>query len=157
MRNPWVLGGLAFLCIFLTVNAIFIYHAFSTPPNLVVDNYYERGKAYMEMQDRLQREKELGWSGVLMVPASARVNQAASYEALIQGRNSAALQLDSVTFFAYRPSDARADFSVPMHQSGHGSYVADVSFNLPGVWDLIIEARQGDNEFLVTRRIRIDP
>jgi hypothetical protein len=44
-----------------------------------------------------------------------------------------------------------------MEQSGHGSYQADVSFDLPGRWDLIIEAKQGDNTFSLTRRVRIDP
>ena len=157
LRNPWVLGLLAFLVVFLTANAIFIYLAFSSPPNLVVEDFYEKGEAYAQTQERIARQKALGWSGMLMVPTSSRVNQLQSYEALITGKNSAGLLLDSVKFYAYRPSDARADFAVDMQKSGHGSYIADVSFDLPGTWDIIVEAKRGDDEFIITRRIRIEP
>ena len=75
LKNPWVLGFLAFLCTFVTMNIIFIYLAFKSPPNLVVDNYYERGKAYAEKEMQLEQENKLGWSGVIMVPANNRVNQ----------------------------------------------------------------------------------
>jgi nitrogen fixation protein FixH len=157
LRNPWVLGLLAFLFVFLTANAIFIYLAFETPPNLVVKDYYEKGEAHAKTQERINRQQELGWSGVLMLPPSARVNQTQTYEALITGKNSAGLMLDSVKLFAFRPSDAEEDFEVDMQPSGTGSYVADVSFNLPGTWDVLIEAHRGEDEFIITRRIRIEP
>jgi nitrogen fixation protein FixH len=157
LKNPWVLGLIAFLLVFLTANVIFIYLAFKTAPSLVVDDFYERGEAYEETLKKIEREKSLGWSGVLIVPPHSRVNETSTYEAIIQGKNSASLQLDSVIFFAYRPSDASADFSVPMEKSAVGSYTADASFNLPGTWDIIIEAKRGEDKFLVTRRIRIDP
>ncbi len=157
LKNPWVLGFLAFLCTFVTMNIIFIYLAFKSPPNLVVDNYYERGKAYAEKDMQLEQENKLGWSGVIMVPANNRVNQRQAYEVLIQGKNSKTVNLDSVSLFAYRPSDQRQDFSVEMNPIGLGRYGADIEFGLPGNWDIIVEAKRGEDEFLITRRIYIDP
>lgn len=157
LRNPWVLGMLIFLLVFLAVNAVFIYTAFKTAPSLVVEDFYERGEAYEQMQEQIAREKALGWSGVLMVPANSRVNQVQTYEAFIQGKNSAGLLLDSVMLYAYRPSDKNADFSAEMHKSATGSYVTDISFNLPGTWDIIVEAKRGEDEFTITRRIQIAP
>ncbi|HEC72947.1 MAG TPA: hypothetical protein ENI26_01090 [Methylophaga aminisulfidivorans] len=157
MRNPWVLGMLLFLVVFLTANAIFIYLAFSSPPNLVVEDFYEKGQAYQQSHERMMEEKALGWSGVLLVPSTSRVNQQQQYEAIITGKNSAGLMLDTVTLYAFRPSDAKEDFKVVMQPSGSGSYIADVSFDLPGSWDLIIEAKRGDDEYNITRRLRIDP
>jgi nitrogen fixation protein FixH len=157
IQNPWVLGMIAFLFVFLGANAVFIYLAFSSPPNLVVEDFYERGEAYDQAQARLAEEKALGWNGILMLPTSSRVNQTQTYEAVITGKNSSGLYLDSVTFYAYRPSDARADFEQVMRPSGNGHYVADLSFNLPGVWDVIVEAKQGDSKYSIVRRIRIDP
>ncbi|MDH5357173.1 MAG: FixH family protein [Gammaproteobacteria bacterium] len=157
LKNPWVLGMLVFLMVFLTANAIFIYLAFKSPPNLVVKDFYERGERYEETQKRIEQEKSLGWNGMIMVPANTRVNQVQSYEVLIQGRNSVGLNLDSVTFNAYRPSDAKADFSVDMSKKMPGMYVSDVSFNLPGIWDLIVVAKQGEQEFVVTKRVSILP
>lgn len=157
LKNPWVLGVIGFLLVVISVNSLFIYLAFKQPPNLVVDNYYERGKAYAMKEAAVEQEKNLGWSGVVMSPPHSRVNQQQPYEVLIQGENSAGLNLDSVTLFAYRPSDMTADFSVPMNKMSAGRYSADIAFELPGNWDLIVEAKLGDDEFLITRRIYINP
>ena len=149
LKNPWVLGFLVFLCTFVTMNIIFVYLAFKSPPNLVVDDYYERGKTYAQ--------KKLGWNGVIMAPSNSRVNQRQAYEVFIQGKNSTAVELDSVTLFAYRPSDMREDFSVEMNPIGLGRYGVDIEFGLPGNWDIIVEAKRGEDEFMITRRIYIDP
>ena len=157
LKNPWVLGVIGFLLVVISVNSFLIYMAFKQPPNLVVDNFYERGKAYAMKEAAVEQEKLLGWSGVVMAPPETRVNQRQPYEVLIQGKNSVALTLDSVTLFAYRPSDMTADFSVPMNQMSAGRYSADITFELPGNWDLIVEAKSGEDEFLITRRIYIEP
>ena len=157
LKNPWVLGMLVFLITFLTANAVFIYLAFKSPPNLVVKDFYERGKAYSAMEKKIEQEKKLGWSGVIMVPADSRVNQNQTFEVVIQGKNSAGLNLDTVTLHAYRPSDARADFSVEMKKTQTGMYAAELIFGLPGIWDLIVEAKQGEQEFMIAKRISIAP
>jgi len=92
-----------------------------------------------------------------MAPKSTRVNQVQSYEILLQGKNSVGLILDSVTLHAYRPSDARADFSAEMIKQQAGIYSTDISFDLPGIWDLIVEAKVGEQEFLTIKRITISP
>lgn len=157
LRNPWVLGLLAFLVTFLSANAVFIYLAFSDRPNLVVDNYYERGKEYQNRLDVQKQEDELGWTGNLMLPGTTRVNQPAVFEAQILGENARAVELDSVRIFAYRPSDMDKDFDVEMQAIGSGRYQTELTFEYPGNWDIIVEAKQGDDEYLITRRIYIDP
>lgn len=157
LKNPWVLGMLVFLVVFLSANAVFIYMAFKSAPDLVVADFYERGKSYEKAQERIAQEKLLGWSGLIMVPKATRVNQAQNYQVLIHGKNSVALQLDSVILYAYRPSDSQADFSIEMSQQSVGVYANDVSFKLPGIWDLIVEAKQGEKQFSVTKRITINP
>lgn len=157
LKNPWVLGIISFLLLVISVNSFFIYQAFKQPPNLVVDNFYERGKVYQQRQAAQDQENQLGWTGLMITPPKSRVNQLQAYEVLVQGENSARVDLDSVTFFAYRPSDMKADFSIEMDEISAGRYTADIAFNLPGNWDLIVEAKRGEDEFLITRRIYIDP
>lgn len=157
LRNPWMLGIIGFLTVVISVNSFFIYQAFKQPPNLVVDNFYERGKVYQQRKAALKEERQLGWTGLIIAPPSSRVNQLQSYEVLIQGENSTRVDLDSVTFFAYRPSDMRADFVIEMSEVSAGRYTAEIAFNLPGNWDLIVEANRGEDEFLITRRVYIDP
>ena len=157
LKNPWILGLLAFLVVFLTANGIFIYFAFKSPPNLVVKDFYERGEAYAHTQERVKQEKSLGWSGMIMAPEVTHMNQIQTYTVLLHGKNSAGLDLDLVTIHAYRPSDARADFSLDMTKEQTGVYRAAVIFKLPGIWDLIVEAKLGDLVFLVAKRIAISP
>ncbi len=157
LRNPWVLGFIIFFCTFVSANIIFITLAFKAPPALVVDDFYERGKAYEETQKRIAEEKSLGWTGLIMMPSSIRVNQPLKYDALLQGKNSSGLDLDSVTFLAYRPSDAEADFSLPMVKKQAGLYTVEAIFSLPGIWDVIVEAKQGEQRFLTTKRITVKP
>ena len=157
LKNPWVLGFLGFVLTFLSANAVFIYLAFKAPPNLVVEDFYERGERYEETQKRIEQEKALGWKGVIVTPKSSRVNQKQTYQVFLQGKNSVALTLDSVKLNAYRPSDASADFSVDMTKTGLGVYSADLSFSLPGIWDVIIVAEKEGQEFLVTKRVSISP
>lgn len=156
LKNPWVLGMLAFIVIFLTANTALIYLAFKSPPNLVVADFYERGKRYQDTQKRIEQEKALGWTGFI-ASTKTRVNQIQTYDVLIQGMNSAALDLDSVIFHAYRPSDANADFSKEMTFKQPGIYTADLAFDLAGIWDVIVVAKQGEQEFLITKRVSIYP
>jgi len=157
LKNPWVLSLILFLLIVLSANAVFIYLAFKSPPNLVVEDFYERGERYEETHKKIEKEKALGWTGVIMTPAAMRVNQLQNYEVLIQGKASASVELESVTLNAYRPSDARVDFSADMMSSKPGIYVTEISFPLPGIWDLIVVAKHGEHEFLVTKRVNVKP
>lgn len=157
LKNPWVLGIILFVLTFITANAIFIYLAFESPPSLVDKNFYEHGKNYEEIQKQIEQQKTLGWTGLFMIPSNTRVNQAQTFEVLIQGKNAAGIDLDSVVMKAYRPSDAKADFSAAMSNTKPGMYATEMSFNLPGTWDLVVEAKQGDKEFVVTKRISIKP
>jgi nitrogen fixation protein FixH len=62
---------------------------------------------------------------------------------------------ESVTYYAYRPSDASADFSVPMTEEAPGRYVAEVSFPLSGVWDTLVAAQAETQEVVFDQRISV--
>jgi len=157
LKNPWVLGIILFVITFVTMNAVFIYLAFKSPPSLVDKDFYENGKNYEEIQKQIEQQKALGWNGMFFIPKQTRVNEIQKYEVLLQGKNSVSIALDSIEIKAYRPSDAHADFSSEMTSSNPGTYEAELSFNLPGTWDLVVEAVQGENEFLMHKRVTISP
>lgn len=155
LKNPWALGIMAFIAFFLCSNAVFIYLAFQSAPNLVVNNYYERGEQYQQMQEAIERQEALGWQATVLLPTKIHLNTTQTFEFIIQDNNLAALAMDSVVLHAYRPSDASADFQHPMIKHALGHYQADIEFPLIGSWDLIIQARKGEDEFLLTKRIHI--
>ncbi|PHS25391.1 MAG: hypothetical protein COA83_05565 [Methylophaga sp.] len=157
LKNPWVLGIATVLLIAMSGTFFLIYIAFKNPPSLVDKNFYESGKNYEAIRDQLEQQQILGWTGTFILPTNTRVNQTKIYEVLLQDKNSIAIALDSVVMKAYRPSDINADFSAIMLNTTPGIYAAEMSFNLPGTWDLVVEAKQGDNEYLMTKRISIRP
>ncbi len=157
LKNPWLLGIATALLISMSGTFFLIYIAFKNPPSLVDKNFYESGKNYEIIQKQIDQQKALGWTGLFMLPTESRVNQVQIYEVLIQAKNAVSIKLDSVVMKAYRPSDVNADFSVIMAKIKPGVYAAELSFDLPGTWDLVVVATQGDQEFLITKRISIYP
>jgi len=157
LKNPWVLAIMLFVLTFVSMNAVFIYLAFKSPPSLVDKNFYENGENYDQIQKKIDQQKALGWTGLIIVPTKTRVNQKQTYEVLIQGKNSTSVPLDTVVIKAYRPSDAEADFSTAMVNTKPGTYQAELSFSLPGTWDIVVEAVEGENEFVMTKRVSISP
>lgn len=157
LKNPWVLSIMLFVLTFVSMNAVFIYLAFKSPPSLVDKNFYENGENYEQIQKKIAQQKALGWTGLIIIPTQTRVNQQQTYEVLLQGKNSASLVLNSVVIKAYRPSDAKADFSKEMNNTNPGTYQAELRFSLPGTWDIVVEAVDDLNEFVMTKRVYITP
>ena len=62
---------------------------------------------------------------------------------------------EQVRFFAYRPSDARRDFSVPMVPEAPGRYRAEVGFPLKGVWDVLVGIQGEQDEYHAAGRIQV--
>ncbi len=154
-RNPWVLGWIALVVIVLSVNLAMIYIAARTNPGLVVDDYYERGQNY----ERTMVQRQAKDQGLLLqvdTPPHAGVNRPATYRFTGVDKAGLPIEADGVTLFAYRPSDAAADFALPMEKEGTGRYRVEVVFPLKGIWDLLISVRQGDDEFNVARRVTVE-
>ena len=45
-RNPWFIGLLGLVAVFLSVNIVFVAFAIQSNPGLVTDDYYEKGRDY---------------------------------------------------------------------------------------------------------------
>jgi nitrogen fixation protein FixH len=151
-RNPWIIGWLSILGLFLVVSGIRIYLAVTTSPGLVVDNYYERGQDYE--QNMLKRQaRDPRWQMEIKAPEFVDVAKPAYFEFDIKDRHGQAITPDSVTFYAYRPADAAADFAVPMEQLTLGRYQAEITFPLLGVWDILVSAKRDGGEYSASYRL----
>ncbi len=153
-RNPWVIGWITLVLVVLSSNLIMIYLAINTGPGLVVEDYYERGRDY-EKTILARRAKSAKLSLHIDVPPIIRVNRPATYRFSGADNSGSPIRADAVTLFAYRPSDAGADFSIPMIAEAKGHYRADATFPLQGVWDIIVSVRQGEDEHNVPQRITV--
>lgn len=158
LRNPWVLGWLALVVVVLAVNVGMITTAVVTNPGLVEENYYERGRDHE--QNFLHQQKvrsELGSAVNIDVPSRIVMNRPAFYRFTAVDANGLPVTRAEVTITGYRPSDANADFSVPMKESYPGQYQAEMTFPLKGAWELHVRLERDGEQFEVSRRIDVHP
>ncbi len=151
-RSPWVLGWIGLLVAFLIANGTMVYLAVKSRPNLVVKDYYERGRDYEKhLLDRMARDP--GWKTKIEAPDDVGVNEPSTFRFVVLDEKGQPVRPDAVVFHAYRPSDSRRDFSVPMREDTKGHYVAEISFPLKGVWDIIVSATHGKDEYNTSYRL----
>ncbi|MDH3974297.1 MAG: FixH family protein [Deltaproteobacteria bacterium] len=152
-KSPWVLGWIAMVIVIITANMTMVVIASKTSSGLVVEDYYEKGKNYQKSIEKLAREKALGWKASLVVPGNAAVNSLSTFVLNAKDSTGAPLLAEEVTIHAFRPSDAEADFQIPMTSEGGGDYSGKITFLLPGHWDIVVSLKRGNDEFEVVERI----
>ena len=151
-RSPWVIAWVSILFLFFVFSGVRIYQAVNTNPGLVVDDFYERGQDYEENMLK-RRAADPGWAMDLQRPDFVDVNRPALFALQVNDRSGLPVDLDGVTFYAYRPSGKEHDFSVPARQVGPGRFEAELTFPLLGVWDILGSARKGEAEYNVADRL----
>lgn len=153
-RSPWVLGWIVMLVAFLTMNVIMIYLAIHNNPGLVVEDFYKRGQDYE--RNMLKRQaRNPGWRMRVKLPRKIGVNEPVICRFTVMDREGAPVAPESVTFHAYRPSDSRQDFSVPMKETAPGVYEGEVRFPLQGAWDTLVSVKHGEDEYNTAKRVGV--
>lgn len=155
-RNPWVLGWISLVAVVLLVNITMISLAIYTNPGLVSEDYYERGRDHEQnVNNRLAARNALGWTFNADFPVSPVMNREETYRFNAVDRNGVPLSNARATLTAYRPSDAKADFSTDMHEIVPGVYEAKLNFPLKGLWEVTVNFKQGENEYDFNRRANV--
>lgn len=153
-RSPWLYASIGLILTVLAVNITMVVFAITTNPGLVRADYYESGRE-MERTIATRAESGPGWTMKLDVPGDATAGDQVSVYFILVDRVGQPATPDSVTFFAYRPSDASLDFELPMEAEAPGRYVARVSFPLKGAWDTLAEATSEGQGYRVNQRISV--
>lgn len=138
-KSPWVIGWLFLVLIVLSVNAFMIFQSVNDYPGLVVDDFYERGQDYEEnILKKLENNQK--WKTEFKLQ-EIHLDKATTININIKDKDGNFAIVEKATLFAYRPADAKQDFSVPMSLSEDKSYyVAEATFNRKGNWDLLFSA-----------------
>jgi len=147
LKNPWLRGILAVVGVTLVVNVGFISYAFIFPPNLVVKDYYERGKNYFHAEHVREKAAPTAWRLQLMLPNTLKVNKTGITRLYVMDHQGKPVRSGKVILSAYRPSDADHDFNVELRLTDVGTFAALIVFPLPGHWDLIVRIDAGDHHF----------
>lgn len=153
-QNPWVWLLIGIMGVTLLVNGTLITIAFLSPPGLVVEDYYEKGKTYLYNQAQTQKdEARLAWDLELDIPKSPHLNNNDSYLVRAVDSRGQAIKGAQAEFAAFRPAEYGNDFTLAMREVGAGYYAANVNFSLPGNWDLIVTVQQGEDKLDIAKRI----
>lgn len=153
-RSPWFIAWIALVAVVVAVNATMITLAFVTNPGLVIDDYYERGRE-VERTLATRRAEAPGWTMSLDTPADVTAGEETTVRFYVVDQAGQPVRPDAVTYFAYRPSDRSADFSLPMAEEAPGRYAVAVSFDRSGLWDTLVAAETGEQEVMFDQRIGV--
>jgi nitrogen fixation protein FixH len=154
--SPWVLGWIGMIVVVLAVNALMIWLAIDTSPGLVTESYYDHGANYEKTLQKRERRDQLAWNAKLQIPERILVGNPTPIRIIAVDKRGVPLAADTATLYAYRPSDADADFAVQMIIERAGTYIAMAQFPLLGTWDLIASIKHGEDKLDITGRIFAD-
>lgn len=154
-KSPWVIGWISLVIVVLSVNAYMIMQAIGNNPGLVVEDFYERGQDYEENIVK-KLNNNLKWSTDISAE-NLHYNKPAIIRFKISDKQNKQPVLDSITVYAYRPADARLDFSSPMSaandvESGF-KYQSELTFPAKGVWDVLVSATIEGKEVNFGKRV----
>jgi len=153
LKSPWLRTILGIIAVVVAVNIVFISWAFISPPNLVVKDYYERGKNYFHDEDARKQAEASAWRLQLLLPDSMQANTPATCRLYVMDHQGKPIQAGSVHLSAYRPDNASYDFNVELNKVDTGTFAGPVSFPLAGNWDLIARIDAGGQRFDTAQRI----
>ncbi|MDX8397642.1 MAG: FixH family protein [Mariprofundaceae bacterium] len=156
LKNPWLRSILTVVGVTLVVNIGFITYAYMFPPNLVVNNYYERGKEYFHDEKQRQQAEASAWRLQLLMPNKMHVDQRQTVRLYVMDHQGKPVQEGTVTLKAYRPDDSSRDFSLNLPLSDVGTFSAPLSFPLLGRWDVIARIDTDSHHFDTSARIFVE-
>jgi len=153
LKNPWLRAIIATVGVTVAVNIFFISYAFISPPNLVVQDYYEKGKTYFHDESLRREASESAWRLQLLLPDVVKLNAPATCRLYVMDHQGMPMRSGTVILTAYRPDDAAHDFKVELKLMDAGTFAAPVTFSLPGHWDLMARIDADGQHFDTAQRI----
>jgi nitrogen fixation protein FixH len=154
--NPWFLSVLALIVTALGATISMIMIAYSASPDLVNKDYYEKGKNYFKAEARRQQDGKPLWRLNLMPPKHPVVAKAQLYRLFVINPDGKPVREGKSELFVYRPNDVARDFQISMKQVDVGTFLAEITFPLPGNWDLIGQIEHDGQSFNVAQRIFVN-
>lgn len=114
-------------------------------PGVISHDYQEKESLYNEYLARLEKQKKRGWQikqGWLVSPEQ---NKPAIFQLEARDKNGQILTGLKASLQFLRPSNYKYDKSLVMQEVLDGIYQQNVSFELPGNWDVVILLTRGDD------------
>ena len=151
--DPWFLSVIGLIGVALAATIAMIMIAFSASPDLVNKDYYEKGENYFSAEAKQKQQMAKLWRLNLVAPSHPTIGKTQKYRLYVVSPDGKPVRSGEAKLFAYRPSNAKDDFQIDMKWTDVGTFLAEVSFPLPGTWDLIGEIEFNGQSYNVAQRI----
>lgn len=152
---PWIIAG--GLGIVILVNTVLFFYAVSTFPGTLMETDDGAEALSIANLEAAESRSQLGWnSAVTFQPASDNAN-GRSGKLVVDFKMKSGAPLIGVVVNAnfIRPTHSGYDFSAPLLNRQGGRYEADVTFPLPGIWNVKLDAVADAGSYTKTWRIEV--
>ena len=144
---PWIFVG-GFGLVFV-VNAILLTLATVTFNGFETREPSNRRNGYNDKIAASAEQARLGWNGSLSLrplsAGSADGGRTARVTMTFTGAEGHPLDGLDVAVLVWRPTQEGLDRHVELPPTGPGTYARDITFPLPGLWELRVSAGRGDS------------
>ncbi|WP_417692566.1 FixH family protein [Roseibium sp.] len=135
----WIIG---FFAVIFSANGVFVYLALHSFPGVVVESSYKAGQAYNQELADARAQAERGWQ------VSASLTRVGGDAAMlrIEPKDYEGHVLAGLDFIAImeHPAHKGDDVSLALSEVQSGVYQASATGVAGGNWELVLEARRGD-------------
>lgn len=114
-------------------------------PGVVSHDYHEKEALYNAYLERLNKQKERGWKVKQGWLVSPEQDKSAVFQIEAVDKEGRVLTGLDVNLKFFRPSDYRKDKEFTMKEVMDGIYQQEVTFILPGNWDVVIMLKRADD------------
>lgn len=148
-KAMWIIiGGFS---IVLAANSALVYFALTSWTGLETEHHFVKGLAYNRDLEGARRQQALGWQ--MELNTSFSDGKSGTIKIGFSDRQGQPLSDLTVKVFAIRPTREGFDREFLAKPVKDGLYLSPFTLPLPGVWDLRVVARRGDNDFQQVNRI----
>lgn len=138
-QRPWYRFPFVWLLLVPPVAAVLmgattIYLATSSFDGMVVDDYYQRGKAINQVLHRDQAAQRHGLSAKLQIDTNSN-----SVRLRLHARENLALP-DAIVLKLFHATRSSADLALPLTRQADGAYYGALPPLVAGRWDAVLEA-----------------
>jgi len=151
---PWAFVG--FFVVVVLVNGIMIWVAFATWTGISGENAnsYRQGLSYNERLAAVRAQDALGWQAAVRFESDESAVRSGALAFDLAEANGGPLVGAEVTAQLLRPTHPGQDFAVPLLPAGApGTYAADITFPLPGQWDVQVTAGHPEGTYRLDDRL----
>ncbi|HXH04307.1 MAG TPA: FixH family protein [Candidatus Competibacteraceae bacterium] len=114
-------------------------------PGVISHDFQKKEALYNAYLEQVERQRQRGWQVRKGWLGKALAGQPAIFQVEVRDRQGQPVAHAEVAGRFQRPSDSRLDQDFTMHEVAPGLYRAELTLPAPGMWDLVLQVRRGED------------